>query len=155
MLHDEMRDKAIAVIHQARGEGFLDENEAHPLLAWIEAAHGALAADIPDLPRPARASASGPAPPAGTLTVRGAANERDLVYEYDEGRERDGGLLHFALCHADLAGDGQSLTDKLKARGYDLATVRFSVGGLDGDGGSHATPETDAIERAVDVTAAG
>jgi hypothetical protein len=53
--HDEMRDKVISAIHQARGEGFLDEHEVPPLLAWVNAARDALTGDPTDMPEgPAR-----------------------------------------------------------------------------------------------------
>lgn len=42
MTNDEMRDRVIAWIHQARGEGFLDEGEVQPLLSWIDRADAAV-----------------------------------------------------------------------------------------------------------------
>lgn len=49
---------------------------------------------------------------------------KDLVFGFPCGP--DGHLLHGAFCHEKLA-SGKTLIEELKARGYDITTLQFSI----------------------------
>lgn len=72
--------------------------------------------------------------PEKTLSARWSKREKDIVFRYPD--RPDGHLLNDALCNARMRRDYDSATgfrlegslvDELKARGYDLTTLRFSI----------------------------
>lgn len=66
-------------------------------------------------------------PKGPQLLARWSKRERDLLFKWDEGCSKsDGGLLHSFLTFIQWP-DNKSLVDELKARGYDLTTLRFSI----------------------------
>lgn len=59
------------------------------------------------------------------LRASWSKREKDIVFHYPS--KPDGHLLHDFFSYAKLAGAGKSLLEELEARGYDLATLKFSI----------------------------
>lgn len=60
------------------------------------------------------------------LMLRWSKKERDLLYSYPTSPP-DGHLLHAAFTRPLFDGKMPSFVDELKARGYDIETIRFSI----------------------------
>lgn len=61
---------------------------------------------------------------AHMLAARWSRRERDVEFVYPS--SPDGHLLHNAFNYAKMT-NGKTLIEELKARGYDLTTLRFSI----------------------------
>lgn len=65
----------------------------------------------------------------GTLSMRWSKHEKDLLINYPS--KPDGHLLHVRLNSPRFDGDRQpmlpSFVEELKAHGYDITTLRFSI----------------------------
>ena len=66
-------------------------------------------------------------PKCPQLSARWSRREKDILFDWDDGIGKpDGHLLYYYLCCL-TSPDGKTLVGELKARGYDITTLRFSV----------------------------
>lgn len=59
-----------------------------------------------------------------SLSVSWSRSEKDLVFYHDRHRE-DGHLMYNIFCATRV--NDRSFVDELKARGFDIQTLRFSI----------------------------
>lgn len=63
------------------------------------------------------------------LKLKWSKKEQDIVIEYP--RKCDGNLVHYYLCCENInyrGGNLPSFLQELEERGYDLTTIKFSIG---------------------------